>query len=132
MTTATRTIQASRDTASSCKAWLREAELRMLMNNLLPDVAERPDDLVIDGGSGKAAPVEIGPFRRAALAGDPEDIHVTDEAALDLSGQQPANARCPRLARERVTCQGLPARVLWLARGERERLQVPLRERRAC
>ena len=39
----------------SCKGWPQEAALRMLMNNLDPDVAERPDDLVVYGGSGKAA-----------------------------------------------------------------------------
>src|SRR5207248_1553008 len=42
-------------TSLSCKGWPQEAALRMLMNNLDPDVAERPDDLVVYGGSGKAA-----------------------------------------------------------------------------
>ncbi|MGB8345797.1 MAG: urocanate hydratase, partial [Ktedonobacteraceae bacterium] len=42
-------------TAISCKSWLQEAAMRMLMNNLDPDVAERPDDLVVYGGSGRAA-----------------------------------------------------------------------------
>jgi urocanate hydratase len=51
----TRTIRAPRGTALSCKGWPQEAALRMLMNNLDPDVAERPDDLVVYGGSGKAA-----------------------------------------------------------------------------
>jgi len=55
MATATRTIRAPRGTALSCKGWPQEAALRMLMNNLDPDVAERPDDLVVYGGSGKAA-----------------------------------------------------------------------------
>src|SRR5262245_4385554 len=55
MTTATRMIRAPRGSALSCKAWPQEAALRMLMNNLDPDVAERPDDLVVYGGSGKAA-----------------------------------------------------------------------------
>jgi urocanate hydratase len=48
-------IRAPRGSALSCKAWPQEAALRMLMNNLDPDVAERPDDLVVYGGSGKAA-----------------------------------------------------------------------------
>ena len=48
-------IRAPRGTALSCKGWPQEAALRMLMNNLDPDVAERPDDLVVYGGSGKAA-----------------------------------------------------------------------------
>jgi urocanate hydratase len=55
MTISTRTIRAPRGTALSCKGWPQEAALRMLMNNLDPDVAERPDDLVVYGGSGKAA-----------------------------------------------------------------------------
>ena len=55
MATATRTIRAPRGTSLTCKGWPQEAALRMLMNNLDPDVAERPDDLVVYGGSGKAA-----------------------------------------------------------------------------
>ena len=55
MTISTRTIRAPRGPAISCKGWPQEAALRMLMNNLDPDVAERPDDLVVYGGSGKAA-----------------------------------------------------------------------------
>ncbi len=48
-------IRAPRGSAISCKGWPQEAALRMLMNNLDPDVAERPDDLIVYGGSGKAA-----------------------------------------------------------------------------
>jgi urocanate hydratase len=55
MTTAARTVRAPRGTALSCKGWPQEAALRMLMNNLDPDVAERPEDLVVYGGTGKAA-----------------------------------------------------------------------------
>ena len=55
MTVGTRIIRAPRGPAISCKGWPQEAALRMLMNNLDPDVAERPDDLVVYGGSGKAA-----------------------------------------------------------------------------
>ena len=50
-----RPVSAPRGTTRSCKAWPQEAALRMLMNNLDPDVAERPDDLVVYGGSGRAA-----------------------------------------------------------------------------
>src|SRR5579859_7842978 len=50
-----RTVRAPRGSALSCKGWSQEAALRMLMNNLDPDVAERPEDLVVYGGSGKAA-----------------------------------------------------------------------------
>ena len=48
-------MKAPRGTTKSCKGWVQEAALRMLMNNLDPDVAERPDDLVVYGGTGKAA-----------------------------------------------------------------------------
>src|SRR5882757_474517 len=48
-------IRAPRGSQLSCKGWQQEAALRMLMNNLDPDVAERPDDLVVYGGTGKAA-----------------------------------------------------------------------------
>src|SRR5690242_933563 len=54
MPTAT-AIRAPRGTQLSCKGWQQEAALRMLMNNLDPDVAERPDDLIVYGGTGKAA-----------------------------------------------------------------------------
>jgi len=50
-----RTIRASRGNQRECKGWIQEAALRMLMNNLDPEVAERPEDLVVYGGSGKAA-----------------------------------------------------------------------------
>ncbi len=50
-----REVRAPRGTQLSCKGWQQEAALRMLMNNLDPDVAERPQDLVVYGGSGKAA-----------------------------------------------------------------------------
>ncbi len=50
-----RVVRADRGSQLSCKGWVQEAALRMLMNNLDPDVAERPDDLVVYGGRGKAA-----------------------------------------------------------------------------
>ncbi len=55
MGTEVRIIRAPHGTTRSCKGWPQEAALRMLMNNLDPDVAERPDDLVVYGGSGRAA-----------------------------------------------------------------------------
>ena len=48
-------IRAPRGTALSCKGWQQEAALRMLMNNLDPEVAENPDELVVYGGTGRAA-----------------------------------------------------------------------------
>src|SRR5437763_5685520 len=50
-----RTVRAPRGTEISCKSWQQEAALRMLMNNLDPDVAERPEQLIVYGGIGKAA-----------------------------------------------------------------------------
>src|SRR5438128_4617525 len=50
-----RIVRAPHGTTLSCKGWQQEAALRMLMNNLDPDVAERPNDLVVYGGSGRAA-----------------------------------------------------------------------------
>ncbi len=55
MSPMTETVRAPRGTTLSCKGWQQEAALRMLMNNLDPEVAERPEDLVVYGGTGKAA-----------------------------------------------------------------------------
>src|SRR6516164_3371554 len=60
-----------------------------------------------------------GPFRWAALSGDPADIAATDAAILDLFPQNDALARWIRMAREKVHFQGLPARICWLGYGER-------------
>jgi urocanate hydratase len=60
-----------------------------------------------------------GPFRWAALSGDPEDIYRTDDAVLEMFPDDAALARWIRLARERVHFQGLPARICWLGYGER-------------
>ncbi len=62
-----------------------------------------------------------GPFRWAALSGDPEDIRVTDEALLGLFPGDAALRRWLTLARERIAFQGLPARICWLGYGERDR-----------
>jgi urocanate hydratase len=60
-----------------------------------------------------------GPFRWAALSGDPEDIHTTDRLALELFPKDEVLSRWMRLARERVPFQGLPARICWLGYGAR-------------
>jgi urocanate hydratase len=62
-----------------------------------------------------------GPFRWAALSGDPRDIAATDRAILELFGENEALARWMRMAGERVAFQGLPARICWLGYGERDR-----------
>jgi urocanate hydratase len=61
-----------------------------------------------------------GPFRWAALSGDPADIAATDRAVLDLFGDNDALTRWITLAGERVAFQGLPARICWLGYGERD------------
>ena len=62
-----------------------------------------------------------GPFRWAALSGDPQDIARTDEAVLDLFPGDTSLHRWIRMAQERVPHQGLPARICWLGYGERAR-----------
>jgi urocanate hydratase len=69
-----------------------------------------------------------GPFRWAALSGDPEDIRVTDEAALEMFGHDAALVRWITLARQRVAFQGLPARILWLGYGDRARFGLRINE----
>ena len=63
-----------------------------------------------------------GPFRWAALSGDPADIAATDKAVLEEFPDNEALARWIRMAGERVAYQGLPARICWLGYGERHRL----------
>jgi urocanate hydratase len=60
-----------------------------------------------------------GPFRWAALSGNPKDIAVTDDAVLETFPEKEALARWIRKAREKVHFQGLPARICWLEYGER-------------
>jgi urocanate hydratase len=69
-----------------------------------------------------------GPFRWAALSGDPDDIRATDEAALEMFADDEALCRWIRLARERVAFQGLPARICWLGYGERARFGLKINE----
>jgi urocanate hydratase len=69
-----------------------------------------------------------GPFRWAALSGDPADIAATDRAILDLFPENESLARWIRMAGERVAFQGLPARICWLGYGERDRAGVRFNE----
>ncbi len=63
-----------------------------------------------------------GPFRWVALSGDPDDIAATDRAVLEEIPDDPALERWMRLAAERISYQGLPARICWAGYGERHRL----------
>jgi urocanate hydratase len=76
-------IRAPRGLALSCKGWVQEAALRMLMNNLDPEVAERPEDLVVYGGTGKAARDWESYHRIVAALRSLED----DETLLVQSGK---------------------------------------------
>src|SRR2546422_2927356 len=60
-----------------------------------------------------------GPFRWVALSGDPEDIYVTDRALMEAIPDNEPLVRWLRFARERVSFQGLPARICWLGYGDR-------------
>ena len=69
-----------------------------------------------------------GPFRWAALSGDPADIHATDKAVLSLFPDNPHLHRWIRAASEKVEFQGLPARICWLGYGERDKAGVRFNE----
>ncbi len=69
-----------------------------------------------------------GPFRWAALSGDPADIAATDDLALQMFADDDALCRWITLARERVAFQGLPARILWLGQGDRARFGLALND----
>ncbi|GAB2664849.1 urocanate hydratase [Saccharopolyspora gloriosae] len=69
-----------------------------------------------------------GPFRWAALSGDPKDIAVTDRAILEEFGEDEHLARWIRMAGEKVSFQGLPSRICWLGYGERHRAGLRFNE----
>ena len=69
-----------------------------------------------------------GPFRWAALSGDPQDILETDKKILELFPENKALARWIKMAQERISFQGLPARICWLGMGEREKAGLAFNE----
>jgi urocanate hydratase len=69
-----------------------------------------------------------GPFRWAALSGDPDDIRATDEAVLDEIKDDAMLRRWMTMARERIAFQGLPARICWLGYGQRHRVGLRFNE----
>ena len=69
-----------------------------------------------------------GPFRWAALSGDPADIHRTDDLVKELFPEDKALIRWIDMAQERVAFQGLPSRICWLGYGERARLGLAINE----
>jgi len=69
-----------------------------------------------------------GPFRWAALSGDPADIAVTDEVILSLFPTNKGLVRWMKMAKEKIPFQGLPARICWLGQGEREKAGLAFNE----
>lgn len=69
-----------------------------------------------------------GPFRWAALSGDPQDIAVTDEVIGKLFPENKSLQRWLKLAKEKIAFQGLPARICWLGQGEREKAGLAFNE----
>jgi urocanate hydratase len=69
-----------------------------------------------------------GPFRWAALSGDPQDIFTTDEVILKLFPENKGLERWIRMAQKRIAFQGLPARICWLGQGEREKAGIAFNE----
>lgn len=69
-----------------------------------------------------------GPFRWAALSGDPKDIYETDKLILELFPEDESLHRWIKMAQERIEFQGLPARICWLGQGEREKAGLAFNE----
>ena len=69
-----------------------------------------------------------GPFRWAALSGDPQDIAVTDELIMEMFPDNAGLMRWMHMAKEKIAFQGLPARICWLGQGEREKAGLAFNE----
>lgn len=69
-----------------------------------------------------------GPFRWAALSGDPEDIRVTDEVMMELFPENKGMLRWMKMAKEKIAFQGLPARICWIGQGDREKAGLAFNE----
>ena len=69
-----------------------------------------------------------GPFRWAALSGDPADIAVTDELIMNMFPENKGMIRWMKMAKEKIAFQGLPARICWLGQGEREKAGLAFNE----
>src|SRR5258708_36789017 len=95
----TRVIRSPRGTELSCRGWQQEAALRMLMNNLDPEVAERPEQLIVYGGIGKAARNWEGYDAIVAALKRLKN----DETLLGQSGKPAGIFRTPEEAPARLT-----------------------------
>ena len=81
-----------------CRGWQQEAALRMLENNLHPDVAEKPEELVVYGGIGKAA------RNQACLAAIKRELHDASATTRRCSCSPASRSRCSRRTRRRRAC----------------------------
>jgi urocanate hydratase len=92
-----RIVRAPRGPEKTCRTWAAEAALRMLMNNLDPEVAERPQDLVVYGGIGKAAR-DWASFDRIVESlrelGEDETLLVQSGKPVGFSGRMPTRLAC--------------------------------------
>lgn len=69
-----------------------------------------------------------GPFRWAALSGDPEDIRVTDAVMMELFPENTGMIRWMKMAKEKIAFQGIPARICWIGQGDREKAGLAFNE----
>jgi urocanate hydratase len=69
-----------------------------------------------------------GPFRWAALSGDPEDIRITDTVMMELFPQNEGMIRWIKMAQQKIAFQGLPARICWIGQGDREKAGLAFNE----
>src|SRR5260370_1688524 len=95
-----RPVRAPRGTDLSCRAWPQEAAMRMLMNNLDPEVAEHPDQLIVYGGSGRAArswDVFDGIVRSLAdlVHDETQLVHARQPSSITLSPHTPPRVLIP-------------------------------------
>ena len=132
-----RPVRAPRGTEISAKSWQTEAPLRMLMNNLDPEVAERPDDLVVYGGTGRAARSWEAFDAILASLRDLEAEAVERGTPVDASRSSREVTACPScwdsarsMISSRRRCAGWRPRPSISARGRRSRWWK--RDRRTC
>jgi urocanate hydratase len=102
MTMIARSLRAPRGTSLTCLGWPQEAALRMLMNNLDPEVAERPDELIVYGGTGKARAI-VGRVRRDRAIAQVAGARRNAARPIGQAGRhfQDASRRAARAHRQR-------------------------------
>ncbi len=112
----------------------RESEVRSRESNHKPQTANYKPNRCFDFPGFVPAYIRPlfcegkGPFRWAALSGDPNDIAVTDEVIMNMFPANKGMIRWMRMAKEKIAFQGLPARICWLGQGEREKAGLAFNE----